>query len=101
MAEKYRHHGIAFPDAGQSTAYNLDYTLAVWRDCFEGNQTWLERGGSGYHAGDMWGCVGRWYAGNWRDGKASGYIGRVQSVLNARPWEIAEFKNLTSPASSG
>jgi autotransporter family porin len=55
-------------NARTSTAYNLDYTYASWRACFEGVYTWLnstnERNGT-YAAGDVWGCVGIWFSGRW------------------------------------
>src|SRR5262245_34941398 len=55
-------HPGTWPYAYESTAFNVDYTYAVWRSCYEGKETWL---GSGYRAGDEWGCVGRWFSGNW------------------------------------
>ena len=54
-------------NAQTSTAYNLDYTYAVWRACYEGVFTWLnnvERNGT-YAAGDVWGCIGVWFSGRW------------------------------------
>jgi autotransporter family porin len=55
-------------NARNSSAYNLDYTYASWRACFEGNYTWLnntsERTGT-YGPGDVWGCVGVWFSGRW------------------------------------
>ena len=54
-------------NAKNSTAYNLDYTYASWRACYEGVYTWLntvERNGT-YAAGDVWGCVGLWFSGRW------------------------------------
>ncbi len=103
MGVKFRYHGVAFPEAGESTAYNLDYTYAVWRTCFEGQETWLadHPPGSGYRAGDLWGCLGRWYAGDWRSAEASGYIGRVQAAYRTRTWESDWFAELHSPASAG
>ena len=53
--------------ATRSSAYNLDYTYASWRACYEGVYTWLntvERGRD-YSAGDVWGCVGLWFSGRW------------------------------------
>ncbi len=58
---------FAAVNARNSSAYNLDYTFASWRACFEGVFTWLntvERGAT-YGAGDAWGCMGVWYAGRW------------------------------------
>ncbi len=43
-------------NARNSSAYNLDYTYATWRACYEGVYTWLntvERNGT-YTAGDSW-----------------------------------------------
>jgi hypothetical protein len=64
------YHQSAFQysiNARTSTAYNLDYTYASWRACFEGVYTWLntvEHNGT-YAAGDVWGCVGLWFSGRW------------------------------------
>lgn len=103
MGVKYRYHAVAFPEAGQSTAYNLDYTLAVWRTCFEGQEGWLADNPprSGYKAGDVWGCLGRWFEGDWRSSSAEGYISRVQAALNSRVWTEEWFRLLSSAASSG
>lgn len=95
MQVRYPYHGAAFDDAAFSTAYNLDYAYAVWRDCYEGNQTWLnnvERGGT-YGAGDLWGCAGVWFAGRWYTGGAQDYIAAVQGILNDRTWETPVFVN--------
>jgi hypothetical protein len=54
-------------NARTSSAYNLDYTYAAWRACYDGVFTWLnsvERVGT-YAPGDAWGCVGVWYSGRW------------------------------------
>jgi hypothetical protein len=96
---KYHVFTDAFPEAAESTAYNLDYALGVWRTCFEGQETWLADNPprSGYRAGDMWGCLGRWYAGDWRSDMAEGYIARVQNAYHAREWETPSFLALTAP----
>jgi autotransporter family porin len=97
---KYRFHDFAFPEAAESTAYNLDYALGVWRTCFEGQESWLadQPPASGYHAGDMWGCIGSWYAGDWRSQEALGYINDVQSRYRERAWESDVFIGLRAPA---
>jgi hypothetical protein len=64
------YHQSAFEyavNARSSSAYNLDYTYASWRACYEGVYTWLntvERGAT-YGPGDLWGCVGVWFSGRW------------------------------------
>ena len=96
---KYQFFTDAFPEVAESTAYNLDYALAVWRTCFEGQETWLADNPprSGYRAGDMWGCLGRWYAGDWRSDMALGYIARVQKAYHGRDWKTASFLALSAP----
>jgi autotransporter family porin len=87
--------GSHINDAAASSAYNLDYTYAIWRSCFEGHETWLntvERGRQ-YAKGDLWGCVGRWFSGRWYTSDATGYIARVQDYLNRRIWTTPEFAN--------
>lgn len=77
----------------RSTAYNADYTYAVWRDCYEGNMTWLntvERG-EDYKAGDVWGCVGEWYSGRWLTLDTYTYINAIKGYLNQRIWETEDF----------
>jgi hypothetical protein len=54
-------------NARTSSAYNLDYTYASWRACYEGVYTWLnsvEHNGT-YASGDVWGCIGVWFSGRW------------------------------------
>lgn len=78
-----------------SSAYNLDIALNVWRNCYEGRETWLndvDRGRQ-YGAGDAWGCIGRWFAGRWYTAPAQDYINAVQSYLNQRIWETSSFIN--------
>ncbi len=92
-------------NARNSSAYNLDYTYAVWRGCYEGVYTWLntvERG-STYGPGDAWGCTGVWFSGRWytdaairyiEGGDTGGYgdIG-VKQHYRDRTWETASFIN--------
>lgn len=93
-----------WPWSENSTAYNLDFYGAILRGCYEGWDTWL---GNGYAAGDMWGCVGRWYAGQWYSSAAQTYIAKVKEYYNSRPWlswqdygaqdAIAPSVKITSP----
>jgi len=80
-------HPGTWPYAYQSTAFNADYTLAVWRACFEGKETWL---GNGYSAGDAWGCIGRWFSGDWY-GNSQNYINSVKSHLANKTWAQSGF----------
>jgi hypothetical protein len=80
-------------DSKSSSAFNMDVAMATRRNCFEGNETWLntvERGRD-YAAGDLWGCVGMWFAGRWYTGPAVQYTSDVQAYLNQRIWETPDF----------
>src|SRR5262249_50724408 len=79
-------HPGTWPYALQSTAWNADYVYAVWRLCFEGGETWL---GTAYHAGDVWGCVGRWFSGTWDP--TQNYVQSVQGISATRTWEQPGF----------
>jgi autotransporter family porin len=82
-------------DARSSTAYNVDMALAARRNCFEGNETWLNTVDRGreYAAGDMWGCVGTWFSGRWYDPPAQTYIKAVQDYLSQKIWLTSDFVN--------
>ncbi len=93
------YHGTAFVDdnAKRSSAYNVDYTYAVWRSCFEGELTWLndpgvERGAT-YAAGDVKGCLGVWFSGRWYTDPARQYIAAVDDYLTQRIWTTPTFIN--------
>jgi hypothetical protein len=72
-----------WPWTENSTAYELDLYASVIRGCYEGWDTWL---GGSYHAGDLWGCLGRWFSGQWYSSDANSYISRVQNFYNTKPW---------------
>ena len=77
-------HPGTWPYAWDSTSWNADYSFAVRCACFEGKFTWL---GNGYKAGDMWGCVGEWYSGQWYDsGNTASYIASVKNHLANKDW---------------
>jgi autotransporter family porin len=94
MQVKYRFYRSAWPDSARSTAFNLDTAYAVWRACYEGYEWWLNdvQRGKDYAAGDVWGCIGRWYSGRWHTALAIKYIKRVQRNLATRLWEQASFQ---------
>lgn len=90
-------------NARNSSAYNLDYTYAVWRACYEGVYTWLNQveGRGDYGPGDAWGCFGVWFSGRWytqpainylEDGDTNGYGFRGVKTHHAlRTWEDPVF----------
>jgi hypothetical protein len=85
-------------NARTSSAYNLDYTYASWRACYEGVYTWLntvEHNGT-YAAGDVWGCVGVWFSGRWYVNTDS-YLNQtgdsVRWHYNNKTWLTSTFIN--------
>jgi hypothetical protein len=79
----------------RSSAYNLDVALNTWRNCYDGQETWLNNAerGRDYGAGDAWGCIGRWFSGRWYTSDATTYIASVQQLLSQRAWETPNFVN--------
>jgi len=76
-----------FPFSRDSTAFALDYQASYLRGCFEGWVSWL--GGPG----DLYGCVGSWFSGDWHSADADRYIAEVQGNLSAHIWLTADFAN--------
>jgi hypothetical protein len=74
-----------FPFNRDSTAFAVDYMASQLRGCYEGWELWLADV-SGYAAGDLWGCVGNWYAGEWHSDSAKEYASRVRQELTNRTW---------------
>ena len=72
-----------FPFTRDSTAMALDYMASQIRGCYEG---WQWELGTGYGAGDLWGCAGAWYSGGWHDSRADAYISDVQAAESSKPW---------------
>jgi hypothetical protein len=90
LQTKYILWKAAWPGIADSTAMNADVTYAIWRSCFNGDEIWLRNSappGQPYQAGDLWGCVGRWFAGSWYTPAANQYIDRVQALMQQKVWE--------------
>ncbi len=82
-------------DAKSSTSYNVDMAFAARRNCFEGNEPWLNTVDRGreYSAGDIWGCVGMWFSGRWYTPDSITYMEAVQKYMNDRIWTTNSFIN--------
>jgi hypothetical protein len=89
-----------FPWNRQSTAAAVDVLGGWLRGCYEGWVWWLRDHGNTsrgtYAAGDLWGCVGAWYSGDWHDGRAgvpSGqdYLTRAHNFYDLKPWLVPDF----------
>jgi hypothetical protein len=93
---KYYYFQSSWPMSRDDTAFNVEYVLGIIRTCFEGWTTYLNDrtplpGYQHYHAGDLWGCLGRWYSGGWYDQGAVAYIQKVKNALADKAWLQASF----------
>ncbi len=93
---KYYYFQSTWPMSREDTAFNAEYIYGVIRTCYEGWTTYLNDrtplpGYSRYHAGDIWGCLGRWYSGGWYDQGAIDYIDKVKTALTNEDWLQAGF----------
>jgi autotransporter family porin len=93
LQNRYPFEEAAWPGIGASTAMNADAAYAIWRSCYDGYEIWLNNQPRSrpYHAGDLWGCVGRWFAGSWYTAVAERYIRSVKKYLDARIWLQPSF----------
>ena len=94
----------AWPGIADSTAMNVDVAYAIWRSCFDGYEIWLRNSASSthpYQAGDLWGCLGRWYAGSWYTPTANRYIDQIKGLLQERAWEQPGFISAAANPTAG
>ncbi|MGO8946436.1 MAG: hypothetical protein ACLQUY_01985 [Ktedonobacterales bacterium] len=86
----------AWPMSQDDTAFSAEYMYGMIRACYEGWTTYLENGTPlpgypPYAAGDLWGCLGRWYSGWWYTQGAVDYIAKVKAALAEKPWLSPSF----------
>ena len=93
LADRSAESGVAGDEAPDPVAESRRF-LAARRNCFEGNEGWLNQfeRGRDYAAGDLWGCVGLWFSGRWYYGGAIEYTAEVRDWYNQRIWETPGFK---------
>jgi hypothetical protein len=96
LQNRYPYEDGGWPGIANSTAMNADAAYAIWRACYDGYETWLNTVSKGrkYHAGDAWGCVGRWFAGRWYTAPALSYIAKVKQYLKERIWLKPYFRQM-------
>lgn len=93
---KYFYFRGTWPMIRDDTGFDAEYMYGVIRTCFEGWTTYLNdrtpvAGYARYHAGDIWGCLGRWYSGWWYTQGAINYINSVKALLANKNWLQPEF----------
>jgi autotransporter family porin len=93
LQNRYSLEKSAWPGIGVSTAMNADAAYAIWRSCYDGYEVWLNKVSDGrpYHAGDLWGCIGRWFAGDWYTPDALKYIDLVKKSFSEQVWLQPNF----------
>ncbi len=86
-------HLGTYPLSVDSTAFNADYTGALFRWYYDGHATWVMdvEHGKDYEPGDAWGAIGAHYAGRWYAGGAEDYIAKVRGHQADRTWEQPTF----------
>ncbi len=99
VQNKYQYEKAGWPYISTSTAMNLDVAYGIWRSCYDGDEVWLNNQprGKQYKAGDVWGCIGRWYAGSWYTPAATRYVASVKEYLSERIWTTPSFQSLPQP----
>jgi hypothetical protein len=86
-----------FPFTRDSTAAAADYWGAYIRGCYEGWEWWLKSTGTkNYAAGDIWGCIGSWFAGAWHSKAANRYINHVKNQETNLTWLTSSFGKSTN-----
>ena len=93
---KYIYNKGEWPMSRDDTAFSAEYMYGVIRACYEGWTSYLvgrppSPGYPSYHAGDIWGCVGRWFSGSWYDQGAIDYIKTVKTHYANEDWLKAGF----------
>lgn len=51
--------------------------------------------------GDIWGCVGAWWSGEWHDRGGAAYVHRIQRSLHEKPYLHWESEAGGEPPSAG
>jgi hypothetical protein len=94
LQNRYPYEKASWPGIAKSTAMNADTAYAIWQSCYDGYETWLNNvpHGQPYHAGDAWGCVGRWFAGRWHTAPAQQYVAKVKQYQRERIWLTPDFQ---------
>jgi len=85
----------AWPEARDSTPFNVDFRGAYQRACMNGDIGYLDdltpspgypRYPNGTTYEMLWGCIGQWFSGAWYDSDSINYIGNVRATLGAKAW---------------
>ena len=78
LQNKWYFNRPAYPELRGMTSFHMDWSAAQLRGCYDGHK--------GFPAGDIWGCVGNWFSGEWDDEEGRDYVARVRAELEAKRW---------------
>lgn len=94
LQDRWPYMKAGWPGFGRSTAMDADVAYGIWRACYDGYETWLNTvdHGQPYAAGDVWGCVGRWFSGRWHTSASDGYVTKVKQYESEQIWRTADFQ---------
>ena len=85
----YQYWKSAWPMMRDDTAFGVEYIYGLIRSCYEGTGGYTNTPAPGYpsyHAGDIWGCIGAWYSGQWYSQNSFEYIASVKKNLAEKTW---------------
>lgn len=85
----YQYWKSAWPMMRDDTAFGAEYVYGLIRRCYDGQAQYNNTPAPGYpryHAGDIWGCMGAWYSGQWYPQSAMDYINAVKKYYTNKIW---------------
>ena len=85
----YTYWNSAWPMMRDDTAFSAEYIYGIVRNCYEGRASFVATtlpGYPAYHAGDIWGCIGSWYSGQWYSQNSLDYITSVKQNFANKIW---------------
>jgi autotransporter family porin len=85
----WQFHKSSWPMVRDSTAFNIDYSLAVQRVCFEGLVAYMRGWGppeNMYGPNDEFGCAASFFTGGWYDFTTIQKVNSIRDTLAKKPW---------------
>ncbi|WP_201368916.1 hypothetical protein [Ktedonobacter robiniae] len=90
----YQYWKSAWPMMRDDTAFGAEYVYGLIRTCYDGQASYTNVPTAGYppyHAGDIWGCMGAWYSGQWYPANAFDYISSVKKHYTNKTWRTYQY----------
>ncbi len=90
----YQYWKSAWPMMRDDTAFSVEYVYGLIRTCYDGQSNYTNTPAAGYPAyaaGDIWGCIGAWYTGDWYAANGMDYIQNVKQTYTEKTWLKSGF----------